>query len=256
MFGFSPSPHPRPDALAVQLSDGTEISVQWQARAQSRSLRIRVSAHGVVVTTPKHVPETVVRAFLENHVSWLEQHAHALAPLPNNEVFYRGKPYTLQINLGAHSGERVQITDNTLGIWPVSPTTESATKVLERWLQAQAAALATPLIQTLAPKFDVEVPQLRFRQTKSRWGSCTQHGAIMLNWRLIHAPDEVFRYVVVHELAHRVHMNHSKDFWSLVRKFDPSYPVHMGWLKRHGGKCATPPLTTATTSALVNAARP
>jgi predicted metal-dependent hydrolase len=241
MFGRAPV-STAPSVLTVPLANGETVDVTWKRSASSRSLRIRVSSHGAIVTTPPRVSENMVQRFLRDHSEWLAQHAHVITPLPSNELWYRGKPFQVQITFPGNAVERVAFVGETCFVSPVTPTAASATKVLERWLITQAGLLATPWIQSIAVPMKVEVPQLRFRQTKSRWGSCSQHGAIMLKWRLIHAPDEVFRYVVVHELAHRVHMNHSKDFWDLVRQFDPSYPIHRGWLKRHGNKCATPEL--------------
>lgn len=208
--------------------------------AKSRSVRIKIGPTGATVTSPTRAPRIFVQNFLENQAAWLETHLQKHAPSTTNEIWYRGAPYQIRINPDGDHNKRAQIVENMCVINPVTPTAASATKVLERWLQVQAGEVATPLLQDLARKMGVEVPQLRFKQTTSRWGSCTQHGAIMLNWRLIHAPDEVFRYVIVHELAHRVHMNHSKAFWDLVKQFDPSYPVHQGWLKRNASKCVTP----------------
>lgn len=241
MFGRSAVPA-GPTTLSVPLPNGETVDVTWKRSAASRSLRIRVSSHGVIVSSPLRVPQAMVQRFLQDHTEWLAKHTHVIKPLNTNELWYRGQPYQVKIEFPGNGGQRVEFSENTCVISPVTPTAASATKVLERWLVTQAGHLATPWIQSIAVPMGVEVPQLRFRETKSRWGSCSQHGAIMLNWRLIHAPDEVFRYVVVHELAHRVHMNHSKDFWELVRKFDPSYPIHRGWLKRHGSKCSTPEL--------------
>lgn len=228
--------------FVVTLADGREVSVGWSKRVGARSLRVSVSSHGVKVSSPARMPRFLVQQFLNAQKKWLAKHAHVVQVLPQNTLWFRGQKYQVKLQSHQPGAERVQLAHPHFHLSPVTDTLESATKTLERWLETQAGAVATPLIQTLATAMGVEVPQLRFRQTKSRWGSCSQHGAIMLNWRLIHAPDEVFRYVIVHELAHRTHMNHSAQFWNLVRQFDPSFPIHQGWLKRHASKCATPSL--------------
>lgn len=228
------------EKLEVELPSGKTATVTWKKVAKSRSVRIKIGPMGATVTSPTRAPKIFVQNFLENQAAWLETHLSKHKPSPTNEIWYRGSAYKIVINTDGEHAQRVKIDQDTCVITPVTPNQASATKVLERWLQVQAGEVATPLLQDLAKKMGVEVPQLRFKQTTSRWGSCTQHGAIMLNWRLIHAPDEVFRYVIVHELAHRVHMNHSKAFWDLVKRFDPSYPIHQGWLKRNASKCTTP----------------
>lgn len=72
------------------------------------------------------------------------------------------------------------------------------------------------------------------RDQKTRWGSCSSRGTLSFNYRLIFAPPAVLDYVVVHELCHLTHMNHSKDFWGLVASVMPDYAVHRKWLREHG----------------------
>ncbi len=72
------------------------------------------------------------------------------------------------------------------------------------------------------------------RDQKTRWGSCSSRGTLSFNYRLIFAPSEVLDYVVVHELCHLTHMNHSKDFWNMVASVMPEYKLHKKWLREHG----------------------
>lgn len=72
------------------------------------------------------------------------------------------------------------------------------------------------------------------RDQKTRWGSCSSKGTLSFNYRLIFAPPAVLDYVVVHELCHLTHMNHSKAFWNMVGTVMPDYQVHKVWLRDHG----------------------
>lgn len=72
------------------------------------------------------------------------------------------------------------------------------------------------------------------REQKTRWGSCSGRGTLSFNWRLMLAPPKVLDYVVVHELCHLLHMNHSKDFWNAVERVMPDYREYRNWLKEHG----------------------
>jgi hypothetical protein len=72
------------------------------------------------------------------------------------------------------------------------------------------------------------------RDQKTRWGSCSSLGTLSFNYRLIFAPPIILDYVVVHELCHLTHMNHSKDFWNMVESILPDYKVYRQWLKEHG----------------------
>lgn len=72
------------------------------------------------------------------------------------------------------------------------------------------------------------------RDQKTRWGSCSSRGTLSFNYRLIFAPSAVLDYVVVHELCHLTHMNHSKEFWNMVGSVMPDYKVYRRWLRDHG----------------------
>lgn len=86
--------------------------------------------------------------------------------------------------------------------------------------------------------------RIAIKDQRTLWGSCSRAGNLNFNWRLILAPPEILDYVVIHELAHRVHMNHSRRFWSLVQAHCPDYRARRRWLRehehelRHGGVAA------------------
>ena len=79
-----------------------------------------------------------------------------------------------------------------------------------------------------------EYTSITIRDQKTRWGSCSSTGTLSFNYRLIFAPPRILDYVVVHELCHLTHMNHSKDFWNMVASVMPEYKVHRKWLREHG----------------------
>jgi predicted metal-dependent hydrolase len=85
--------------------------------------------------------------------------------------------------------------------------------------------------------FHVKVGKIKFKYQKSRWGSCSGRGNINISTRLLFAPDDVLEYVCVHELAHLKEPNHSKRFWSLVKKAVPDYKDKEDWLKQNQNLC-------------------
>ena len=72
------------------------------------------------------------------------------------------------------------------------------------------------------------------RNFRSRWGSCDKKGRVIFNWNIIKAPHAIADYVVIHELCHLIHPNHSKEFWEVVGRHDAAYPEHKQWLKEKG----------------------
>jgi hypothetical protein len=75
---------------------------------------------------------------------------------------------------------------------------------------------------------------IHVRNQKTRWGSCSRHGVLSFNWRLVILPPHVTDYLIVHELAHLVHMSHSARFWKLVESHDPGFRDAERWLRRNG----------------------
>lgn len=113
--------------------------------------------------------------------------------------------------------------------------------MIERLLYRLAAKQALPRIERLLDEandahFQVAVGRIKLSPTTSRWGSCSSTGNINLSSRLLGAPERCLRAVIVHELAHRIEMNHSERFWKLVYGAMPDYAEADAWLKREGGK--------------------
>lgn len=77
---------------------------------------------------------------------------------------------------------------------------------------------------------------ITIRDQKTRWGSCSSLGTLSFNYRLIFAPPRVLDYVVVHELCHLTHMNHSRNFWDMVERIMPEYKEYRQWLREHGSE--------------------
>ncbi|MBS6263881.1 MAG: M48 family metallopeptidase [Clostridium sp.] len=82
----------------------------------------------------------------------------------------------------------------------------------------------------------VSYGRVSIRDQRTRWGSCSGKGNLNFNWKLSLVPDEILDYVVVHELAHRIEMNHSVNFWREVEKILPDYREQRMWLKENGGR--------------------
>ena len=114
----------------------------------------------------------------------------------------------------------------------VAPFTEEELRQL-----AEAAKLDLPQrVQYFAPLIGVSYGRITIRSQHSRWGSCSSKGNLNFNCLLMLCPREVRHYVVVHELCHRIEMNHSPKFWAQVERVCPDYRVHRKWLKDHGGE--------------------
>lgn len=108
--------------------------------------------------------------------------------------------------------------------------------LLSMWLKQKSLHFLAEQSKTFAERLGVTVGRITTREVRSRWGSCSHHGNLSYSWRLIFAPEEIARYVCAHEVAHRRHMNHSKEFWKTVESIWPDYKEHKQWLRAHGQK--------------------
>ncbi len=117
---------------------------------------------------------------------------------------------------------------------PVSDLTDSQRAALEKRYIEAAREYFPKRVAYFLPLTGGSFQRITIRDQKTRWGSCSAGGTLSFNWRLMLAPPAVLDYVVVHELCHLTHMNHSAAFWTLVESVCPDYRIHRKWLKEHG----------------------
>lgn len=150
-------------------------------------------------------------------------------------LFYLGKPYRIvrKPSLAARKGYVAMVKDSIL-IYGKYDKEDQIREVLEKWYQDKALAWIPKRIAFYEEKIGVKCNKLSLRNTKTRWGSCSSEKNVMINWKLIMAPEDVLDYVVCHELCHILQMNHSKDFWALVEQHMPDWKEKKEWLKVNG----------------------
>ena len=113
---------------------------------------------------------------------------------------------------------------------------EDLRPAVEQHLRALARRELTVRAEALARQHGAPMRRVTVRNQKSRWGSCSVRGTVSLNWRLIQVPDTVRDYIILHELMHLRHLNHSARFWAEVEKVCPDYRAAEEWLKHHAAE--------------------
>ncbi len=106
---------------------------------------------------------------------------------------------------------------------PAAEDERQVATFVARWLREEALRLLAPRVAEFAARVTTDAPTLKLSNARSEWGSCNQHGVIRLNWRLVQLPPDLARYIVAHEVAHLVELNHSPRFWSLVETLFPGH---------------------------------
>ncbi len=230
--GDGDSPHFQMDLLSVEGCGengdsplGVVPCIRVSRRARRLAIRVYPDARVEVVVPPRARPRDVEH-FLAAHRDWIEnKRAQALRNRPAPEVF---PPASLSFALTGESWRmhvaggsgRLRVADTRGGILQVwgTATPASLRAALRCWLLQAAEARLAPRLVSLAAVTGVTYRRISVRRQRSRWGSCSVRGTISLNACLLFQRPDVVDYLIVHELMHVKHMNHSKRFWQAVEK--------------------------------------
>ena len=195
----------------------------------------------------KVYPDTSVKVFapidtdlpiIEQHLKakrkWIEKQQRSFQSyLPatparqyigGESFLYLGKQYMLKIE--SSTAEEVKLYQGRLVVKTVNPEATHIKKLLQQWYIARATILFNKLFEEqfyLFKRFTLEKPILQIKKMEKRWGSCTPQQKIILTPELIKAPVVCINYVILHELCHLVHHNHSKAFYRLLENFMPDW---------------------------------
>jgi len=201
----------------------------------------------VQVAIPKRFPLAKVDALVHGKADWIRrklaqyrdiQAQYQPRQYVSGEIFTcLGRDYRLKVVEGAET--LVNVRQKTLQVavphdFPPEQRPLSVAKELEVWFRAQAQRYLVERTAWHAARMQVAPASVGIKSYRSRWGSCHADGRIYFNWRIIMAPPSIVDYVVVHELCHLEHHNHSPDYWHLVESIMPEYCAARGWLKQHG----------------------
>ncbi|SNS60764.1 hypothetical protein SAMN05421763_102414 [[Luteovulum] sphaeroides subsp. megalophilum] len=212
-------------------SPPVEITLRRSAQARRFSLRVSRLDGRVTLTLPLRAREAEALAFVRDQEGWIRR---ALSDVPESASVGLGSVLPLEgrpLTVRPGSGRSVRVTDDSLLV-PGDPA--SVPLRLATFLKAMARERLAAACDRHARSLGRPYARLTLRDTRSRWGSCTQDGCLMFSWRLILAPPPILDYVAAHEVAHLAQMNHSPAFWAEVARLDPDYALHRAWLRRQG----------------------
>ena len=149
------------------------------------------------------------------------------------KVLYLGNLCDAELTLNPNQkAPSVILADNKFYI-TLTSREQDPSVLCEDFLRRQALDFLTARAKELAAKMEVNFNNLTVKDQKSLWGSCSQKSNLNFSYRLIKMPRAVIDYLIVHELAHLVHFDHSADFWATVEKFIPDYKQHRRWLNNN-----------------------
>ncbi len=200
------------------------------ARSKRRTIGLTVDASGLSVRAPHRVPWREIETFLREKRHWIVARLDEWSALPPPPVIRGATGEMLPL-----FGERLalQLLEGRRGVGrgtahivvsaPAPRCTGLVLELLVGWLKQQALAALAPRAAHFAARLGLAPPPVALSRARSQWGVCTERGAIRLNWRLVHLRPGLADYVVAHEVAHLVELNHSKRFWNLLGTLYPDW---------------------------------
>ena len=237
-----------PQATHQILLGDTRVAYRLE-RAARRSIGFQVGAEGLRVRAPRWLTLDQVHTAITEKSRWIleklrSQRMRSTSVAERSIVWEQGVqlPFmggTLTLHLNAAAPRQGCLLAIAPSRWCLHLALDAQTPALQiraavaAWWLRHAREYFTERLNHFAPQLGVHWRSLRLSNARTRWGSAKVDGSIMLNWKLLHCAAEVIDYVVVHELAHLRHMDHSARFWAVVESSQPRYSALRAQLKEH-----------------------
>lgn len=207
-------------------------------RSKRKTLSISIDGMGrLIVRAPKSFSEERIFAFLKEKEGWIvkkqaERKGAGIQLPPENLHGYTllllGEQYTISL----YEGQKIGLDSERKILFLPTVKTEER---LKKWLKENALRITEKVTEARAKEMNAKYRSVAISPARTRWGVCTHDNALRYSYRLLYVPKDVLDYVVVHELAHTKHKDHSKRFWAEVEAYVPDWKIKRKWLKTHGG---------------------
>jgi|TARA_Y100000310_G_scaffold344668_1_gene458676 hypothetical protein len=191
----------------MEFLEQLNVPAVLKRRARSNRISLRVNENGLRINAGKHISSTDIESFVQKKSAWIEKQWRKYELVLNEEGYL-------------HLGE-------------LKEPEFFKDKNLENFYKEETRRIIEGLLEIHNENNEYSINKVFIKGQKTRWGSCSSEGNLNFNWRLAMAPTEVIEYVVIHELCHRLEMNHSRAFWKLVQEKCPDFRKHKTWLKRN-----------------------
>lgn len=226
---FDEPPHDDAAEMRRALLGGRAVEFRFRRRRR-RTIGIKVNELGLSVAAPLRAPWREVEGFLHEKADWILEKldARAAAGVPKTLYGESGETLPLhgrEVALEVSQAKRAAVLAGTrLHLSVPEPQRRGTVRdLLLAWLKARALETLAPRVAHYAARVSLPPPPLKLSNARTQWGVCMASGRIRLSWRLVHLEPELADYVVAHEVAHLVELNHSARFWSLVEWLYPHW---------------------------------
>ncbi|CAH1388027.1 conserved hypothetical protein [Candidatus Nitrotoga sp. M5] len=219
---------------------GTQINYTLKRTNRRRSIGLRIDNHGLTVNMPLRASEKWLHDVLQDKAHWVVkklENWQAKKPVSpqwrdGQSITFIGEALTLRVVVSLFATPPL-LQSEQLFVHVTDDANEALIEqAVTQWLHRGAIKLFQERVAHYAPQMGVTPRMVKLSTARKQWGSCTTRGVVRLNWQLIKMPLLLIDYVVVHELAHLVEMNHSAAFWQIVEIACPDYAKRRRELKQ------------------------
>ena len=219
--------------MKLDIFPDIEVHLRRSVRARKFTLRVSSLDGKVSLSTPHFAKTYQINAFLKEKEPWL-RHRLSEVQLGVKVTFGTVVPFMgRDLLVERYVGRSIKLSDDKILVPEKSRKPAVQIRV---FLKQYAHQLLSKRATFYAEKLGSSYSKLTLRDTRSRWGSCSDRGALMFSWRLIMTPPEVLNYVAAHEVAHLRHLDHSDYFWTDVENLFGDYKKQQRWLRENGRK--------------------
>jgi len=218
-------------AVLDKCGSNLKVLVRYSNKAKYISIQIKF---GIVELVLPNKDFLTGYKFLLTKESWIRhklQNSTKQPPIDNKTIPIFDKTYSLlYIDADHHN---IQIQNDVIHVYS-RPGRHNG--ILIGFLQNKLLSEITAIIIILSKQYKLNFTEIKIRDNKTKWGSCSNKSVLSFNWRLIFTPEEILKYVIIHEMCHLLEMNHSQRFWDLVEGLYPDYKSAKLWLKENGNR--------------------
>ncbi len=242
------------NVFTLSLSDGQQYHYQVVHSKRAKYIRIKLSQQGdLSVTLPSFTKINLAHEFIRSKRIWIEKNLSKVTVKEANvlpqalDLRLLDESWTVvytetQEDLASFSSSKMdlKLKEKSEYVIEVQGSVKQVNdskfvaKKLNQWCRKKSQTIFNTMLQELAELHGFHYQRLSIRAQKTRWGSCSHLKNINLNCKLLFMPEDVVKYVMIHELCHTIEMNHSSRFWALVEECDPQYKNHKIQLKNLG----------------------
>ena len=216
----------------IFLEDEPDLEIFLRRNSNSRRITLRISALDgkITITGPNYINFKEFKEFAESKKSWLKSKRKSFKPPILVSEGMKIPIGGVDTEISFSDIQNPKKVGSILFVCKQKPVSTQVNKYLKEICIKHLDFICKGFAERLGSK----VRKITLRDTRSRWGSCSNDGKLMFSWRLIMAPENILAYVAAHEVAHLKHMDHSNDFWETVEYLFGPYKNERTWLKHNG----------------------